>query len=58
MLKIEKIWYLVNISGFFGKNNNDETRFRVSWFMTTISFFDLKVAERIDKDPKLNIQLI
>ncbi len=34
---------------YFGENKDGEPRFRISWFLPTISLFDLSIAEKTDK---------
>ena len=52
--KIEKDTGFGRISlAFFGKNKDGDPRFLLTWFLPTISLFELDLAEKIDKELEL-----
>ncbi len=52
--KIEKDTGFGRISlSFFGKNKDGDPRFLLTWFLPTISLFELDLAEKIDKELEL-----
>ncbi len=52
--KIEKDTGFGRISlAFFGKNKDGDPRFLLTWFLPTISLFEIDLAEKIDKELEL-----